>query len=58
MFIFADTCQEYLEKLRQIRQQNYNERRNLQAKMQVDKNPQAEAEERKRKADALKVNVI
>ncbi|XP_052793633.1 serine/threonine-protein kinase Nek1-like isoform X2 [Mya arenaria] len=41
--------QEYLEKLRQIRQQNYNERRNMQA--HGDK---AGAEERKKKAEALK----
>lgn len=46
--------QEYLEKLRQIRQQNYMERRNIQAKIASDKNTDA-AEERKKKAEALKV---
>ncbi|XP_060569849.1 serine/threonine-protein kinase Nek1-like isoform X2 [Ruditapes philippinarum] len=45
--------QEYLEKLKQIRQQNYNERRNIQAKISSDKNPDAAAE-RKKKADDLK----
>ncbi|XP_052226578.1 serine/threonine-protein kinase Nek1-like isoform X2 [Dreissena polymorpha] len=44
--------QEYLERLRQIRQQNYNERRNLQAKVEQNRNPNAE--ERKKKAEALK----
>jgi hypothetical protein len=46
--------QEYLEKLKQIRQQNYNDRRNIQAKISSDKNPDAAAE-RKKKADDLKV---
>ncbi|KAL4230394.1 Serine/threonine-protein kinase Nek1 [Mactra antiquata] len=46
--------QDYLEKLRQIRQQNYNERKNLHAKMEHDKNPQLAADERKKKAEALK----
>ena len=43
--------QEYLEKLRQIRQQNYQERKMILGK----NNPELEAEERKKKAEALKV---
>lgn len=41
---------EYLEKLKQIRQQNYNERRNLQARQAAE-----DAEERKKKIEALRV---
>jgi len=42
---------EYLERLRQIRQQNYNERKNLQAKQDADS-----AVDRKKKIDALRVS--
>jgi len=48
--------QEYLEKLKQIRQQNYHERRNLQARHGGD--AEAAAEERKKKAEALKVGGV